>query len=299
MKLIVLKGLPASGKTTYAEELVDNDNYVRINRDTIRLDKSVFPEGYNPKNRSHEKRAIRERDRLVIEALTNEQDIVVDDTNLNPIHVKRLANIAREHNAEFKIEDSFMRVPMQECIDRDSLRSNPVGQSVIRGMFHKWINGEPQWLKYDPSLPMAIICDIDGTLAHMNGKRGPFDWDKVGLDEIDVGIAHLLDSIACIDYAKVFLFSGRNGACRKETEKWLAKYDINYDLLSMRPEKMPDSDKENCLDDRIIKEDMLKKHIIGKYNVLFVIDDRPKVCRMWRDKFGLKVLNVGDPYFEF
>ena len=49
MKLIVLKGLPASGKTTYAEELVDNDNYVRINRDTIRLDKYVFPEGYTPR----------------------------------------------------------------------------------------------------------------------------------------------------------------------------------------------------------------------------------------------------------
>ena len=36
----------------------------------------------------------------------------------------------------------------------------------------------------------------------------------------------------------------------------------------------------------------------GKYNVEFVVDDRPSVCRQWHD-MGLKVLRVGNPYIEF
>ena len=30
---------------------------------------------------------------------------------------------------------------------------------------------------------LAIIVDVDGTLADMKGIRGPFEWDKVHLDK--------------------------------------------------------------------------------------------------------------------
>lgn len=291
-KLLVLKGLPASGKSTFAQTLVEQ-GWVRVNKDTIRLDERLFPEGYNFKNKKHEKRVIAERDRLIRQALTEGKNAVVDDTNLNPIHIKKLLQIAKEFNVDFEVNDNFLQVPLQECIDRDKKREASVGESVIRKMFHQYIKKAPTALQYDPALPMAIICDIDGTLAHMNDKRGPFEWSKVGVDEVDPGVAHLVDSIKCIGYAKVFLFSGRNEVCRAETEEWLERNDIDYDGLYMRPSE------KNDLDDRIIKAEMLEKHIVGKYNVLFVADDRPKVCRMWRDVYGLRVLNVGDPYMEF
>lgn len=36
-KLIILQGIPGSGKTTYARQFCkDHDNYVRVNRDDIR-----------------------------------------------------------------------------------------------------------------------------------------------------------------------------------------------------------------------------------------------------------------------
>ena len=36
MKLLLLKGLPASGKTTFAKELVRKDgNWVRVNKDDL------------------------------------------------------------------------------------------------------------------------------------------------------------------------------------------------------------------------------------------------------------------------
>ena len=296
--LLVLKGLPASGKSTYAESLVEQ-GYVRVNKDTIRLDPRLFPDGYNFKNRSHEKKVIKERNRQIIEALGNNKDVVVDDTNLNPVHIKDILNIAKQHGATFMVDDSFMQVPLHECIERDKNREDSVGESAIRGMYHQFIRKSPQALEYDPALPMAVICDIDGTLAHMNGKRNPYDWHKVGLDDVDEGVAHLIDALRCVDYAKVFLFSGRNEVCRPETEEWLERNDIDYDALYMRPQFFEDGKTENNLDDRVIKADMLRDHIVGKYNVLFVVDDRPKVCRMWRDDFGLRTLQVGDPHYEF
>lgn len=291
-KLMVLKGLPASGKSTFAKEL-EKEGYVRVSKDDIRVDSELFPDGYNFKNKGHEKRVIKERNRIVTEALQAEKNVIVDDTNLNPVHIKDLSNLSKEFDVEFIVNDSFMDVALDVCIERDKGRKGEVGQSVIRSMYHKWIKNQSTTLKYDPNLPMVVICDIDGTLAHMNNKRRPFEWHKVGVDEVDSGVAHLLDAIKYIDYAKVFLFSGRNDVCKKETKEWLERHDIEYDKLYMRP------NAQNDLDDRIIKENMLMKYVVGKYNVLFVVDDRPKVCRMWRDKFGLRVLNCGDPYMEF
>ena len=41
------------------------------------------------------------------------------------------------------------------------------------------------------------------------------------------------------------------------------------------------------------------KYIDKKFNILYCIDDRPSVARMWRYELGLKVIQVGDPHQEF
>lgn len=292
-KLLVLKGLPASGKSTYAKQLVAEQGYVRTNKDTIR--KEMFGEDYKRKD---EKKVVKERDRQVREALTQGNNVVVDDTNLNPIHIKELAKIAQEFNTIFEVDDSFLDVPLAECIERDKNREDSVGENVIRGMYHEFVKKKFDGKEYDPSLPFCVISDIDGTLAHMNGKRGPFDWHKVGLDDIDLGVAHILDGVDNIGYATIFLFSGRDEVCRPETTAWLEKNDIPYEALYMRrsDHKRPDGGQ---VADTEVKAEMYEKYIKGKYNVLFILDDRPQVCRQWRDVYGLRVLNLGDPYYEF
>lgn len=286
-KIRILKGLPASGKSTFAMQLVQQ-GWVRTNKDTIR--ETMFGDSYK---RSDEKKVVRERNRLIIEALRQGKDVVVDDTNLNPVHIKDIQNIAKQYNAEVEVDDSFLDVPLWECIDRDKKREKSVGAQVIRGMYHRYNVKPKSALEYDPNLPMAVICDIDGTLAHMDGGRSPFDWSKVGQDRVDDAVAHLIDCVNHMGYAKVFLFSGRSDICRPETEAWLERHNIEYEALYMKPHARVNED------DRICKHEFLNTHIIGKYNVLFVVDDRPKVCRMWRDEFGLRVMQVGDPYFEF
>lgn len=139
-------------------------------------------------------------------------------------------------------------------------------------------------------LEKAIICDIDGTLAHMTedgrlryGKQAPFMWHLVGEDVIDQTISDLLTLYRANKHV-VILLSGRDGVCRPETEKWLEDNHVQYDKLIMR--KADDNRK-----DSIIKTELFDKHIDGKYDVQFILDDRNQVVDMWRDR-GLKCLQV-------
>ena len=295
LKLLVLKGLPASGKSTEAKRLVAEEGYARTNKDTIR--KELFGDEYKRKD---EKKVVKERDRLIREYLTQGRNVVVDDTNLNPVHIKDLAAIAKEFNTIFEVDDSFLDVPLTECIERDSKRGDEmVGENAIRGMYHNFVAKKfDAKTEFDPSLPWCVISDIDGTLAHMNGKRKPYDWHKVGLDDIDLGVAHVLDGVDLIGYAKIFIFSGRDEVCRPETTEWLERHDIQYEALYMRRSDHLRPDGGQVADTEV-KAEMYEKYIKGKYNVLFVLDDRPQVCRQWRDRYGLRVMNLGDPYYEF
>lgn len=139
------------------------------------------------------------------------------------------------------------------------------------------------------TLPNAIICDIDGTLAHMHG-RGPFEWSGVGEDIVDETIAQLLRILEMDFNPFIALFSGRDLSCHKETTDWLNGNHIPYSGLYMRPEG--DNRK-----DSIIKRELFEKHIAGKYNVLFVLDDRNQVVDMWRNELGLKCLQVAEGDF--
>lgn len=289
-KIILLKGLPASGKSTHARALAESGFY-RVNKDDIRS--SLFGSAYK---RKHEKQVVWTRDAMIREALSKGRSVVVDDTNFNPIHEKEIKKIAQEFNVEFTINDSFLQTPIEECIKRDLKREKSVGERVIREMYEQYIKPDIIKKQYDPELPCAYIIDIDGTLAIM-GDRSPYDWKKVGIDDINTGLSHIIDGINAIRYAKVFLFSGRDEVCRPETEEWLERHDIKYDLLAMRRSNHTD-ESGGQVKDTVVKKEMFEKYIEGQYNVLGVFDDRPIVAEQWR-QMGLTVFQVGSPYIWF
>lgn len=134
----------------------------------------------------------------------------------------------------------------------------------------------------------AIICDIDGTLAHMQ-DRDPYDYDKVDTDVVDSTISHMLKLYATeSDYA-ILIVSGREDTCKQVTERWLGKNYVMYDELFMRKHG-------DYRPDEVIKKEIYDKHIKDKYDVEFVLDDRNKVVKMWRD-LGLKCLQVAEGDF--
>ncbi len=129
----------------------------------------------------------------------------------------------------------------------------------------------------------AVICDIDGTLALMK-NRSPFDWKKVGEDELNVPVAKIISNFW--EDTTVILLSGRDGSCREETIEWLEKNPVNWNHLYMR-------EAGNNEKDTIIKKRLYDEHVKDKYNVLCVFDDRPCMVRMWRD-MGLFCFDCGN-----
>jgi hypothetical protein len=197
------------------------------------------------------------------------------------------------------VEFQYFDVSTDECIRRDSLRERQVGETVIRKMERdlsellknfdfKQVERRPRlaknyWDDLKDGLSTAVIFDIDGTLAHMNGKRGPFDWKKVGLDDVDVPMHHV-NRVMARDGYEIILVSGRDASCRDETIWWLDDHGIHFDRLFMRPEN-------DFRKDSIIKQEIYETQIKDKYNVLIVFDDRDQVVETWRE-LGLKCAQV-------
>lgn len=289
--LTMTKGLPASGKTTWAKEqvLASNGRTKRINKDDLRamIDAGKW-------SKQNETLILIVRDALISTFLGAGYDVIVDDTNLAPKHKAQLQDIALLHGVNLNVKD-FTDVPLEECIKRDQNRPNYVGEKVIRGMYNSFLKPKVDVAQstapvFDPELPSAIICDIDGTLAHMNG-RSPYDWKRVGEDAVDKSIRDIVNSYynqrVIMDETPrvtIVLMSGRDGSCRPETEQWLKDNRIKYDLLYMRTDG--DSRKDST-----VKEELFEANVRGKYNVLFVLDDRNQMVDKWRS-MGLKCLQV-------
>ena len=289
-RIIILKGLPASGKSTWAKaEVKSHPNmYKRISKDDMRemLDSSIHSSG-------NEKFVIALRNYLILEALKAGKHVIVDDTNLNPIHeatIRELAKIyAAEHNQEIKIEIKEFNASLDECIERDSKREKSVGKDVIMKMYNDYVKPKDKItqmpvkpIQQDPSLPRAIICDLDGTLALLNNRT----WTEEHLcetDDVNESIKHILEAFKNTHY--ILLTSGRKDTCKEETERWLKKHNIGYRSLFMR--KADDNRK-----DAVVKWEMYDNFIKNAYYVEFVLDDRDQVVDMWRNKAGLTCLQV-------
>lgn len=298
-KLIITKGLPASGKSSWADEHIkENPNFVKIEKDQIRKNGDLFKDGQYVHKRGDEAIVIKERDRLIRQALSEGKSVISSDTNLTQKHITQLTNIAKQNRVAVEVR-SFLDVPLKELIERDAKREDSVGEQVIRRMFHQQVKRMPTFVKYDPNLPWVIVTDLDGTLTKGPKDRSPYEWDKVGQDEINLGLSHILDGVRLMNYAKLFIFSGRNAVCRPETEDWLERHDIEYDLLAMRPQFLEGTTTEDNRSDEIIKAEMIEEHIIGKYNVLIWFDDRPRVSDMLRDVYGFNVAQFGDVNYKF
>lgn len=292
-KIIMTVGLPASGKSSWAkEEQLSNKKLRRISKDDIR--RSFFNGKY-----IKEGDVLKVRDDLIKLFIGLGNDVVVDDTNLNPVHKIRLESLAKELGAELEINDSFLEVAPEECVKRDLHRGEKaVGSSVIWDMWYKWLAPRNIDNRFKSDLPRVVLCDIDGTLAHNVGGRSFFDMTRVDEDTVDPFIACIIDALYNYGierdgspYPKIIIVSGRNECAREKTEKWLQNNMIPYDELLMRA----DGDTRP---DEIVKEEIYHNSIEPKYTVLGVFDDRPKVARMWK-RMGLTVCQLGRPEVEF
>jgi predicted kinase len=280
-KVILIKGLPGSGKSTWAKQLLNENpnSYKRINNDDLR--KMLDNNQYSSDMEKFIKKAVNV---LVLLALEEGKHVILDNTHLSENSINRIKELVKG-KAEVVIEDKFLDVPLETCIKNDLKRFDSVGKDVIVKLYEQHLK-KTEPIVQDKSLPKAIIVDIDGTLAHMK-DRSPFDWKRVGEDECDdiiKGIVNSYDNLGV-----TIVMSGRDGSCREITEKWLEDNNIKYDSLLMRAES-------DFRKDSIVKKELFDNHIKNKYFIEYVLDDRLQTVNMWRS-IGLKCLQVQEGNF--
>lgn len=285
-----MRGLPASGKSTYAKKLVKENPgvYKRINRDEMR----EMLDGYHF-SKSNEKFVKKLRDWLITEALRDGKHAIVDDTNLSEKNINRITDLANNYRKQtgeqVKVEVKEITIDVEEAIARDAKRERPVGRRQIEKMHRQFYAKDgkkgrgPYYMEQDKALPKAILCDIDGTLAIIEG-RSPFDASLCEQDALNEPIANIVKA----EYAAgttVFLFTGRMDSHQTQTENWLKKHEIPYHKLVMRK-------YEDVRKDSIVKTEFFDTHIRDQYFVKYVLDDRNQVVDMWRLDIGLPCLQV-------
>lgn len=297
-ELILTRGLPGSGKSTWAHDWVDCDreNRVRVNRDDIR---HMLFGAY----RGVDEGAVTSVETATVKAaLSAGKDVVVDAMHLKVSYIKKWARIHR-------VAIQTFHTPIEECVLRDAVRERKVGEKVIRSIAARYripSNGlispvdisdvqESAVAPYVPGPIPAFSFDIDGTLAHMNG-RNPFDTSKAGEDTPDPSISKMLYMLEeglgrfHIGETAIIAVSGRDEKYREITERWLAEVvGVTMDALFMRA----NGDSRN---DAVIKSEIFDKHISGVYDVIAHFDDRNRVVNALRAK-GVKVLQVADGDF--
>jgi predicted kinase len=307
-------GVSGSGKTTWAKkECRTNYNQIRVNRDDLRaslfgLTLSDYFKQNNVYNREELITDISYK--MINEAVKNGQNVIIDNTHLSIAYIRNILN-SIDGDVEFRTE--WFNIDSETCIQRDSLRETVIGEIVIRNQMSKYLSlwskraeidkmiQEREKLNFKPvvqdtSLPKAIIFDIDGTLALMN-SRTPYEWDKVGEDEVNDSVNFLTEMIHQYNMSDDFFLdekvnivicTGRDGKAEDKTKTWLKKHNISYDEFYIR--KSGDNRK-----DSIVKREFLED-IIAKYNVLFAVDDRNQVVKMWRDS-GISCFQVAEGVF--
>ena len=298
LKILILIGIPASGKSTWAKDYVRrNADWIRVNRDDFRkmLKNAQVCE---PKIEDLITSLVND---TISKSLMKKQNVIVDNTNLKERYIN---DIIKEFSHSADIDYRVFDISLDKAIERDEARDPKVGEGVIKKMFKDYKNlvdsfgfqpitkseHRPQIVPdFKSGLPDAVIFDIDGTLALMK-NRGPFDWMKVDRDDVNEIVKEQVGFHKSLG-RKIIVVSGRDESCREITENWMEVYGIEYDEFFMRP-------VDDVRKDTLIKKEIYENEIEGKYNLLAVYDDRLQVLDMWY-KQGIFTFNVNQGNISF
>jgi len=186
MKLTILRGIPASGKSTYAKQfLIDNPDTVRVNMDSLRL--MFRNEAFN---NQFEKLVKHTEIETIKIALSKGFDVIVDDTNLTMKRVKYLIEIAKLFNPE--IEVITMNTHETICSLRNEKRDTKVPVQCMLDMevlFNKHVDNIDGMLK---------AKGIKHTVIESNYKEFSYKVnDNICETECKINMCKLIGSLSC------------------------------------------------------------------------------------------------------
>jgi predicted kinase len=297
-KVILTRGIPGSGKSTWAKAWVaeDPENRVRFNWDDMR--KMMGP--YWVPSREHVNAHLLFAGLHAVSHVDEPYDVVIDNMNLNPKSCKSIvewvslfnnSEQSNKSNTMYTVEYKDFFIPLEECIRRDAQRKEPVGEQTIRKIWNSYkhfiqttnvenyVNNLRAW---DIGKPTCVVVDMDSTLCFNTTKR---PWFGEGATEgmiNDVPNGGVCDVV--IELQKTYpiiIATGRDTTQVDVTKQWLSDHGINPKDYYFRTK----GDRRKGVE---VKREQIEK-IMEKYNILVVFEDCEPIVEMYRE-LGLTVL---------
>lgn len=149
-KLIILTGLPGSGKSTYAEKLEKElGNALHLSSDAVR--KELYGDESIQTDPNKVFRILHHR---VKSSLIDGKTVIYDATNVTRKSRKTVIGVANSVQAE--IECHIVWAPVDTCIERDKNRSRTVGWPIIKKFLYSW-----QTPYFDEGIKVIKIVNTD------------------------------------------------------------------------------------------------------------------------------------------
>ena len=155
MTVIIVCGIPGSGKSTWVEKFMrKNPEYVQVSKDLIRIDMGLLSEGqkgYFPELEPKIQEKERDQVRQFVEL---ELPIIIDDTNLSCSGRQRWMEFIHKLDPDYTFRVVFFATPLDVCIKR---RKGQIPEDIIRDMFSKYETGIYAGEKdYQPDVEVVI-----------------------------------------------------------------------------------------------------------------------------------------------
>lgn len=152
-RLFIMCGLPASGKSTFAQQFIKNNDIRYVSRDEIRFSMIKKDEEYF----SHEKEVFRKFAGTVAQTLIDGFDVIADATHLNRISRDKLIRAIDQYTTEYTITYIVLETSLETCMKRNALREGRarVPDSVMKSMAENWEDitiSEKSYDRYDGTL---------------------------------------------------------------------------------------------------------------------------------------------------
>lgn len=297
-KIILTRGIPGSGKSTWAKSWVNEDpeHRIRFNWDDMR---NMMGPYWVPSREPINKHILWAA--VNAAAYSNRPyDIVIDNMNLNPKDWKQYEDWILNYNNSLNSEETNTRyvlefkdffIPIEECIKRDSMRTNPIGEKTIREIYNKYrhfiqtTNVEKyvnNLIKPNLDKPYCVVIDMDSTMCFNMNKRPWYGKDAAKEMINDIENSGICDVIRTLESKyPIIVATGRDTSQAEVTEQWLNQHNIHPTECYYR--KYNDFRKGSE-----IKKEQIEK-IMEKYNILVIFEDCEPIVQMYRD-MGLTVL---------
>jgi predicted kinase len=258
-EVVIVRGLPSSGKTTYAMKLIESapNRWTRVSR--ADLNKSL-----RFSSTSEIKILNKLRNKLIEDLVSSGKDVIIDDVNLQQAQLNELKRlIVASTKVPIIIHEVPFNTSISECISRSPEKKDNIMK--LSENFNRELK-EVSML-YEPSVNnKAVIVDIDGTILEQIDNVFAFDDDFVAKPKHT--ICNLVSSLYKTGH-KILFLTARNEAGRdlahSHIKQCIPSIGDDYELY-MRD----DSDDRPSGD---LKSDIYCTNIRPHYDVVLFIDD--------------------------